>query len=109
MREAQSAGLVVIGDEILKGKCVDSNTAFATQKLWEKVSQGQPCHLAWNTAVKSRACRTLDAACLLTWTLILWSRRDGRAERCCSTEGLFVAPGGTFKTLRVCYRRRCTR
>lgn len=39
VREARSAGLVVIGDEILKGKCVDSNTAFATKKLWEKVKR----------------------------------------------------------------------
>ncbi len=37
MRHARSAGLVVIGDEVLKGKCQDLNTAFATQKLWEKV------------------------------------------------------------------------
>lgn len=40
VREARSAGLVVIGDEILKGKCQDINTAFATQKLWEKVRSG---------------------------------------------------------------------
>lgn len=39
VREARSAGLVVIGDEILKGKCFDSNTAFATKKLWEKVTR----------------------------------------------------------------------
>lgn len=37
MRHARSAGLVVIGDEVLKGKCQDLNTAFATHKLWEKV------------------------------------------------------------------------
>eukprot|EP00903_Cladosiphon_okamuranus_P021990 g20220.t1 len=36
VRHAQSAGLVVIGDEVLKGKCQDLNTAFATHKLWEK-------------------------------------------------------------------------
>ncbi|CAM9394502.1 unnamed protein product [Pylaiella littoralis] len=36
VRHARSAGLVVIGDEVLKGKCQDLNTAFATQKLWEK-------------------------------------------------------------------------
>ncbi|CAN0350430.1 unnamed protein product, partial [Hapterophycus canaliculatus] len=33
VRQARSAGLVVIGDEVLKGKCQDLNTAFATQKL----------------------------------------------------------------------------
>lgn len=37
VRHARSAGLVVIGDEVLKGKCQDLNTAFATHKLWEKV------------------------------------------------------------------------
>ncbi|CAM9196499.1 unnamed protein product, partial [Discosporangium mesarthrocarpum] len=36
VREARSAGLVVIGDEILKGKTADTNTFFATKKLWEK-------------------------------------------------------------------------
>eukprot|EP00752_Nemacystus_decipiens_P013632 g12085.t2 len=36
VRHARSAGLVVIGDEVLKGKCQDLNTAFATHKLWEK-------------------------------------------------------------------------
>ncbi|CAM9150612.1 unnamed protein product [Ectocarpus sp. 4 AP-2014] len=36
VRQARSAGLVVIGDEVLKGKCQDLNTAFATKKLWEK-------------------------------------------------------------------------
>lgn len=44
MRQARSAGLVVIGDEVLKGKCQDLNTAFATHKLWEKVSI-LPCPL----------------------------------------------------------------
>jgi FAD synthetase len=36
VRQARTAGLVIIGDEILKGKCCDTNTAFAARKLWSK-------------------------------------------------------------------------
>ena len=52
-----TAGLIIIGDEILKGQVQDTNTFFLTQKLYdlgvkvEKISvvPDQVCqHLSWN-------------------------------------------------------------